>query len=248
MTTFLRILWITFALIFTAVLGLGIPYLAAYSVHYANLLLHFAKPTDSLLEYLYMHHAFQLAWGLFFIVLIKRVLPFDAGLHAPQGKSYIMPAILWGVFFGVLMTVVDYLPDLLARRPMDLGFPVNRDSMIGWAIFEGIYVGPTEEIPFRSLLVGFLIAAMPAQLRVGRYSMSWAGIFVAALFALAHAASFATRPSWAAAGQQVYAFALGVLYAYWFEKSRSVIAPIIGHNVSDLVEYAICFALIALWS
>ena len=235
-------------LIVVIVLGLGIPYLAAYSVQYANLVLHFARPTDSLLEYLYIHHAFQLAWGLVFIAILKAITPFDAGLHAPPGKSYVLPAILWGVFFGVLMTVVDYLPDLLARRPMDLGFPVNRDAIVGWTIFEGVYVGPTEEIPFRSLLVGYLIAAMPGQFRLGRYTMSWAGVIVAALFALAHAASFFTRPSWAAAGQQVYAFALGVLYAYWFEKSRSVIAPIIGHNVSDVVEYAICFALIALWS
>jgi len=56
-----------------------------------------------------------------------------------------------------------------------------------------------------------------------------------------------TTPSFAAFGQQLYAFALGVLYAYWFEKSKSVVAPIVGHNVSDLTEYAICFALIALW-
>ncbi|HWD26361.1 MAG TPA: CPBP family intramembrane glutamic endopeptidase [Rhizomicrobium sp.] len=248
MITLLRILWIAFALIVTIVLGLGIPYLAAYSVHYANLVLHFAQPTDSLLKYLYIHHAFQLAWGLVFIALLKRFVPFDAGLHPPPDKSYIVPAILWGVFFGVLMTVVDYLPDLLARRPMDLGFPVNRDSIVGWTLFEGVYVGPTEEIPFRSLLVGFLMAVMPAQLRVGRYSMSWAGIVVAAIFALAHVNNLIAHPSWATAGQQVYAFALGVLYAYWFEKSRSVIAPIIGHNVSDVVEYAICFGLIALWS
>jgi membrane protease YdiL (CAAX protease family) len=78
--------------------------------------------------------------------------------------------------------------------------------------------------------------------------MSWAGVIVAAIFAFAHIGSFLTRPSFAAAGQQVYAFALGILYAYWFEKSRSVVAPIVGHNVSDVVEYAICFLLIAMWS
>src|SRR5262249_40030708 len=37
------------------------------------------------------------------------------------------------------------------------------------------------------------------------------------------------------------------LYAYWFEKSRSVVAPIVGHNVSDVAEYLIVFVLIALW-
>jgi hypothetical protein len=42
-------------------------------------------------------------------------------------------------------------------------------------------------------------------------------------------------------GQQIYAFALGVLYAYWLEKSQSILAPIVGHNVGDVVEYAILF-------
>lgn len=45
-----------------------------------------------------------------------------------------------------------------------------------------------------------------------------------------------------ALGQQVYAFALGVFYAYWLEKSRSIRAPIIGHNAGDVVEYLIVFA------
>ena len=49
-------------------------------------------------------------------------------------------------------------------------------------------------------------------------------------------------------GQQFYAFALGVLYAYWFEKSRSLWAPIVGHNVGDLTEYALIFAMVAMWS
>jgi hypothetical protein len=33
-----------------------------------------------------------------------------------------------------------------------------------------------------------------------------------------------------------------VLYAYWLEKSRGIVAPIVGHNVSDVVEYLILFA------
>jgi uncharacterized protein len=200
------------------------------------------------LPWLYSQHLFQTLLALVAIFIIKRFMPFDAGLRWPGEKTYIWPAILWGAFFGVLMTVVDYAPDLLARHPMDLGFPITRDNVIGWTFFEGVYVGPTEEILFRSLLVGYLLAAMPAKLRLGRFEMGWAGIVVAAVFAFAHVANLIAHPSWASAGQQLYAFALGVLYAYWFEKSRSVVAPIIGHNVSDVVEYAICFVLIAMWS
>jgi membrane protease YdiL (CAAX protease family) len=72
-------------------------------------------------------------------------------------------------------------------------------------------------------------------------------VLVAAIFAVAHAGNLFHHPSWAGFGQQLYAFALGVLYAYWLEKSQSVVAPIVGHNVSDVVEYLIVFALIALW-
>jgi membrane protease YdiL (CAAX protease family) len=234
------------------VLGLGLPYAGAIVAltlnKYAPGFWPAPPPKGAQLGWLYSQHFWQTALALIAIALIRLTFPFDAGLRWPREKTYIWPAILWGAFFGVLMTVVDYLPDLLAHHPMDLGFPVTRDNVLGWTFFEGVYVGPTEEILFRSLLVGYLMAAMPGKLTLGRFSMSWAGVIVAAIFALAHVTSFITRPSFAAAGQQLYAFALGVLYAYWFEKSRSVVAPIIGHNVSDVVEYAICFALIALWS
>jgi membrane protease YdiL (CAAX protease family) len=82
---------------------------------------------------------------------------------------------------------------------------------------------------------------MPGKLRVGRFNMNWAGIIVALIFALLHATNFDVRAWPLALGQQIYAFALGVLYAYWLEKSQSILAPIVGHNVGDVVEYAILF-------
>jgi CAAX protease family protein len=228
-------------------LGIGIPYLAAYAAILSSRLFATPSPHGPTLPWLYAHHAFQLAFALAAIAIVKRFKPFDAGLRRPPGPTYVLPAALWGIFFGVLMTLVDYGPDIAAMRPPDVGFPLTTGNVIGWTVFEGIYVGPTEEIPFRSLLVGYLIAAMPGKMRMGRYTMSWAGIVVAAIFALAHVGNLVHDPSWAAFGQQLYAFALGVLYAYWFENSRSVLAPIVGHNVSDVVEYLIVFALIAAW-
>ena len=52
-----------------------------------------------------MQHGGQLLVALIVIAVLKfRLVPADYGLHWPQGKSYIWPAILWGSFFGVLMT------------------------------------------------------------------------------------------------------------------------------------------------
>jgi membrane protease YdiL (CAAX protease family) len=144
------------------------------------------------------------------------------------------------------MLAADYLPQILAHQPPRLGYPLTPGSAAGWLVFEGLYVGPTEEIPFRSMLVPFLMAMLPARVRLGRFEMHWAGIIVALIFALLHVTSFASRPWPIALGQQAYALALGILYAYWLEKSGSILAPIVGHNASDGVEYILLFAWVGL--
>lgn len=240
--------WKPLPILLVAVLGLGLPYVAAYAAIACSYLLHTPSPRGPTLPWLYIHHAFQLIVALIAIRLLQRVRPFDAGLRLPRpGERYLWSAIVWGLAFGVIMIVVDYAPDLWARRPPDPGFALTRGNIIGWTFFEGVYVGPTEEILFRSLLVGYLLAAMPGTFRCGRVRMSWAGVIVAAIFAFAHIENLIAHPSWATFGQQLYAFALGVLYAYWFERSRSVLAAIVGHNVGDVAEYLIIFALNALW-
>jgi membrane protease YdiL (CAAX protease family) len=226
----------------TAALAVAMPYLAFFCALFASRLLHFGSPHGPMLWYLYLHHAFQLLFGLIGIAVVKKYVPADYGLHMPPGPTYFGAALLWGVAFGVIMTLSDYAPNLLAHTTPTLDYKLTTTNVVGWLGFEGIFVGPSEEVPFRALLVTYLAATMPGRLRLGRFEMNWAGIIVAIMFALLHSTNFATRPFAEALGQQLYAFALGVLYAYWLEKSRSIVAPIIGHNAGDVTEYAILFA------
>jgi uncharacterized protein len=235
-------------IVLTILLGLGLPILAGFmALGAARILPFLPRGAHPLLPWLYSQHAFQLLLALIAIAVIKRYVPADYGLHRPRGKTYIPEAILWGIAFGIIMTLVDYAPQILARVAPTLDYPLTTRNRVGWLAFEGIYVGPTEEIPFRALLVTFLAATMPGKIRLGRYRMNAAGVIVALIFALAHISSFWLQPLWMAAGQQFYAFALGVLYAYWLEKSQSVLAPIIGHNLSDGVEYVLLYGMIAIW-
>jgi uncharacterized protein len=223
------------------VLGVGLPYLAAYLAVFCSHAFGTPSPRGPVLPWLYMQHAWQFLLALVAIAVLKRLVPADYGLHWPRGRTYIVPAILGGALFGVVMLLVDYAPQLLTRTKPDLGYPLTAANMSGWLLFEGVYVGPTEEVPFRALLVTFLAATMPGRLRLGRFEMNWAGVIVALVFALLHAANFNLRAWPIALGQQIYAFLLGVLYAYWLEKSGSVVAPIVGHNVSDGVEYLLLY-------
>lgn len=229
----------------TVVLAIGLPFLAAVCAAVASRIIGVGTPHGPVLPWLYVHHTFQLLLALIAIVIAKRFAPADYGLHWPRGKSYLIAAVLWGALFGLVMTIVDYAPQLLTHQAPSLNYKLTPPNVWGWLIFEGVYVGPTEEVPFRALLVTYLAVSMPGRLRVGRFEMNWAGVIVALLFALLHVASFAHEPWPLALGQQCYAFALGVLYAYWLEKSRSIVAPVVGHNVSDFVEYALLFLWVA---
>jgi membrane protease YdiL (CAAX protease family) len=233
-------------LVVVTALGIAVPFLAAFLAQILGPILHAAAPPQGgLLPWLYAHHGLQLLLGLAAIGVVKLFVPGDYGLHWPRARSCIPSALLWGAIWGIVMTVIDYAPQLLSHTRPTLDYPLTPPNVFGWLFFEGVYVGPAEEIPFRSLLVTYLAITMPGRIRLGRLEMNSAGVIVALIFALLHAGNFASRPWPLALGQQLYAFVMGVQYAYFLEKSRSVVAPMIAHNASDGVEYALLFSWVA---
>lgn len=124
-------------IVVAALLGFGLPYLAAYSAYISSRYLHAPSPGGPTLPWLYSHHAFQLLLALIAIAVVKHFVPADYGLHWPRGKTYIAQPFFWGAFFGVLMTVVDYAPYLFAGTKPDPGFPLSPANVWGWLFFEG---------------------------------------------------------------------------------------------------------------
>ena len=119
---------------------------------------------------LYFDHAVMTLIALLLIWLLSRGRMGEYGLQRPQGKSYVLAAIGWGIFFGILMTVADYLPSLLAHKPPER-YPLTPVNITGWLVFSFVYVGFTEEIPFRGLLQTFLMQRTTGRIRIGRYDM-----------------------------------------------------------------------------
>jgi hypothetical protein len=186
---------------------------------------------------------FYLTFSLIGMSIARRWLPnADFAVRWPRGETLIGKALIWGIAFGAIMLLVDHGAKLVhgwaPKTPTH-----GAADVAGWLAFELLLVGPCEETLFRGLLLGVLEALSPSRVRFGNFSISTAGVTVALLFALAHAESFATEAWPVALGQQVYAFAVGVLYAWMRERSGSLFAPIVLHSVSDFVEDAAVFAL-----
>jgi CAAX protease family protein len=188
--------------------------------------------------------AFELLFALIGIAIAGRLLSgADFGLRWPPGRSYIGWGAFWGLLFALIMLVADHWPQLIAMRPPmapEQPTPVN---VAGWLGFELFWVGICEETLFRGLLLGVLTALSPSRLRIWRTEISTAGITLAVLFALAHASNFATRPWYEALAQQLYAIALGLIYAWLREHSKSLVPAIVAHSLSDFGETGLVFLL-----
>lgn len=187
---------------------------------------------------------FELILALIGIAVARRLLPkADFGLRWPPGRSYVRWAAFWGVAFALIMLVADYWPALIAAKaPMPPETP-TAVNVAGWLGFELLWVGICEEALFRGLLLGLLTALSPSRLRIWGTEISTAGVTLAVLFALAHSANFATRPWYEALAQQVYAIALGLIYAWLREHSKSLLPAIVAHSLSDFGETGLVFLL-----
>jgi len=225
-------------------LTFGLPYVAQEVVdtsrHYSHLVPGFADR----LGWLTAQHTVLLVLGLIAIGIAKIIVPADYGLDLQDERSYVAPAFLWGIIFGVVLATVAAAPSLIAHIPLKLDSSLTQ-NIPGWLAYNGLYVGTTEEIPFRALVVTYLATTMPGSWGKGRYTMNAAGVVAAFIYAVS-VAGFLSVPLLIAIAQFVCQFALGILYAYWLEKSKSVISPIIGHNVSSVTQYALTLGLATL--
>jgi hypothetical protein len=172
----------------------------------------------------------------------------DFGINWPSWpKTYVPSALFLGILFGFVMAFVDFAPEIIARVPPH-GYDPWHFDMLGSLFYYGIVVGPAWEIPFRALLLTYLFWAMPGQLRWRGFAMSGAGVYVAALFAIPWAfINTVAQSFFTGLGEGLYVFVGSCALAYWFERSKSVVAPIVGHAAAVFTWQALVFAMIVAW-
>ncbi len=191
-------------------------------------------------------HVALLGFTLLTIGILQASRPGDYGLRLPEGPSLVGQAVLAGLGLGILVTAIDYAPQLFSLRPpSDRPYPLTPLNVTGWLTFAGVFAAPTEELLYRGLMLTWLADAMPGRVTIRGVSLSGAGLVVAGLFALADVDKFLREPFVCAVGHLVIMFALGALCATWLERSKSLLAPALGHAVFAVTTYALIFAMVA---
>jgi membrane protease YdiL (CAAX protease family) len=190
---------------------------------------------------------FQIVCGLVGVLVLRRLLPqADSHLRWPPGGTYAGLAALVGASMAAIMLVADYWPQLLTLTAPQHSYEMTAVGVPGWL---GVMfaAGPNEEIIFRGVLVGMLTVLVPGRIRIGRLDLPFSAVIMGLLFAAAHYNSFLVDPLHQAIAQQVYAFGFGLTYVWLMERSKSLLAPMIAHGLSDTLEVGAVMLLSVLW-
>jgi membrane protease YdiL (CAAX protease family) len=196
----------------------------------------------------YTGHITMLLVALGIMAVLKPYFNGNFGLRMPTDRHYLWLALWVGLLAGLAVAVWDFYPDILSHHaPTGPTYDTHPDKAVPWFFMQGVFVGITEELPFRALFLGYLLSLWDKSFRLGPIQLSWAAVVTSALFALAHATAFLHEPISHALVQQGYVFLSGLFFAYLFERSKSIIAPIIAHNAFDVVGWSIGFILKLIW-
>lgn len=170
------------------------------------------------------HHTVQMLPAITVMLLLNRSFSFrDIGFNLNEWRWSLRAVLI----FTILWTAGTILSVMI--------FGTELDPEIDDIIFALTLNGLSDELLYRAFVIGMLFPLFSYQLQLFGSRISVAGILSAAIFALAHI-SFSFSPlgiSHIDPLQQLLTLTLGIVYALSFERTHSLLAPVLMHGIAD---------------
>ncbi len=218
-------------LLSVAVLLLGLPILAG---KIADTLFVSAWDPDGAFLWISIHHIAQMVMFLILIILIKYIKPeLDFGFNLKNKAKGFKFVWIFTVAF-LVYTLIGFLMNYLNGSIVPYVNDLNARNVFGYLGFQLLLSGPSEEILYRSFGITILAIFFKKRILKGRLSIS--NLFIAIIFGLAHIGIYFS-PFGLSYNifQLIYAFILGLIYGDCYEKTGSVVYPMIIHSISNVI-------------
>jgi len=135
----------------------------------------------------------------------------------------------------LIYVLVNYLIGYYFGINQPINYPLNIRNVLGTLGFQLFLSGPAEELLFRAIPISLLIFVFKDN-KIIRWGISIETIIASILFSMTHI-SWSLNPFLInfELYQLVYSFVLGLAYGMVYQKSKSVIYPILMHSSSNLI-------------
>lgn len=192
---------------------------------------------DNVFAWITTHHIVQMIIAIIIITIVHLIYRADFGFKIGDYKTGLQYVMLFSFIF-IIYTVGGYVISYFNNLLVDYTYPLNFQNVIGTLSFQLLFSGTSEEILFRALPISLMVLVSDTSIvvKVGKLNITLETIIAALLFSIAHInwTLFPLTLSYNSF-QVIYAFILGVIYGITYQKSGSIIYPIIMHGISNVV-------------
>lgn len=201
----------------------------------ADLFSYESMDPNGLFARLSIHHLSLLLIALAIIWIITKVIRVDFGFHLGDSKTGWRFLLIFTGAIAVIALGYHIFMEAVGQ-PVIYDYPLTTRNIFGYLGFQLLLSGPTEEILYRALPVTLLVFAFGKNIYVSE-NVTLEVVLASLLFAAAHI-------QWSIAPFSiselnifglVYAFAMGILNGAVYQKTHSLLYPILMHSISNVL-------------
>jgi uncharacterized protein len=239
-----QILWV----ILIAAVTLGAPRLGGLV---ANLFDFSAIDPDGAFAWISVHHIVQALVILLIMAVISRQKDIRFGFGWGDRKVGLLYVRLFTIIFSVYALVSTVIIFLIGRFSV-FPYPLTVRNIVGQMGFQLLLSGPSEELIFRAFAITMLALfvqgpRLGGEQGIGKVSnkvfggaLTMPNLIAAVIFGLAHVGITLAPLSFSYnTFQLIYAVFLGLFYGVCYERSKSMIYPMIMHSLTNVVAVGI---------
>lgn len=188
---------------------------------------------DGAFMWISVHHIIQALVIVLLMLLFSGAfnIKFNLGLgDRSVGLKYLKRFALGFTVY----TLIAFLITFLSGGLQPFAYPLTLRNIAGYLGFQLLLSGPSEELVFRAFAIS-VFAGLVTNKRLNKH-LSYAVLFASIIFGIAHInISFNPFGVSYSVFQVIYAVVLGYFYGDCYEKSKSVIYPMLMHSFSNVL-------------
>lgn len=191
-----------------------------------------------------IHHAIQMIIAIMAIVILSKQLKIDFYFKLGDKSKGMKYLALYSATFVVISVAVHIFMLSYDQLPV-YNFPLDTRNILGTLGFQLFLSGPAEEIVYRALPITMLIYAFGKSVQI-KGSITLEVILTSLLFSFAHI-KWSLNPFVFEVNffSVFYAFILGCIQGIVYQKSKSILYPILMHSFSNVLMVGTGYLFVA---
>lgn len=190
-----------------------------------------------------VHHAVILVITLTAIIVLSKLLKIDFYFklgYVKKGLKYL--AVFTGAF--AVISIAVHLFMLVFDQLPKYDYPLDLRNVLGTLGFNLFLTGPAEETLYRALTITLLTSAFGKSITV-KGNMTLEVLLASLIFAFAHIKWSLDPLVFQVNFNVIYAFVLGCIQGIVYQRTRSILYPILMHSFSNVMMVGTGYLFIA---